>query len=158
MRDTVTLLWACLWAVVVGVPAGMWVLTRRLASSEIPPSGSRIDRWLYDRYPLRDTDRWRVRRAVLDGEELSDPLLRTAACGLAAAMLTGQIRGMSPKTGWLVLGAAGGLIVAILAVALGTGHYSILSGAVVGVPLMALAVVGLKRTQYQVERARQLNE
>lgn len=163
MNIPVGWLWTVVTGIAVGVPAGAWAVTRwhppRPASSPADSRArlDRIDRWLYDRYPLRVTDRWRVRQAVIEGRELSEPKLRQAARDLATALLSGQMGGLGRKATPIILGADGCLLAAILAVALATGNYGILSSVIFGVPLLALSVRGMKRTRQRLERARRLN-
>ena len=157
-------LWAVVAGLAVGLPAAMWaVMIWSPARPSQSPAGprprlDRVDRWLYDRYPLRMAERWRVRQAVLDGRELSEPSLRQAAHDLAAALLTGQVGGISRKAMWMMLAADGCLIAAILAFALVTSRYSMLSSVIIGLPLMAAAIRSFIRTRQRVERAHLLNQ
>ena len=100
-RDTgrtafVMLAWVVLVVVAIGIPSGVWLRSRTLKPPREPygspvPKLDRVDRWLYDQYQLGNLDRSRVRQSVIDGRELSEPALRHAAHGLAAAMLAGQV-------------------------------------------------------------------
>ena len=66
-------------------------------------------------------DRAQITQAVIEGRELTDPWLRPAAHGLAAAMLTGQVGVLTRHTERKLLGAVLGLMIAIAAVALASG-------------------------------------
>lgn len=154
--------WAVVLVLAVGVPAAVWLRSQTMKPPHEPygspiPRLNRVDRWLYEHYQLGMMDRSRVSQAVAEGRELTEPRLREAARGLADARLIGQVGSVTRKTTWIMVGADGCLLVAGLAVALGTGRYGMLEPVIFGVPLMALAVRQSKRDRERAERARQLN-
>jgi hypothetical protein len=102
-------------------------------------------------------DRSRIVQAVIEGRELSEPALRHAAHGLAAAMLAGQVGILARSKERQLLGAALILMIAIIAVAAGTGKYAMLVPGVAGLALLPLSARMWKRDRQRVERAHQLN-
>jgi hypothetical protein len=96
-------LWVIVAILAVGLPAALWALTTwRPPPAYQPDPGprprlNRVDRWLYDRYALPVRERWRVTHAVTEGQELTDPRLRQAAHGLAAALLRGPDTRAQPE-------------------------------------------------------------
>jgi hypothetical protein len=154
--------WVVLVAVAVGIPAAVWLRSRTLKPPREPygspiPKLDRVDRWLYDQYQLGNLDRSRISRAVIEGRELIEPMLRPAAHGLAAAMLTGQVGSLTHSKERKLLGAALSLMIAIIAVAVATGRYAMLVPALAGLALLPLSARTWKRDRQRVERAHQLN-
>jgi len=157
--------WVVLVVVAVGIPVAVGLRSRSLKPPR-EPYGSpvpkpdrvdRVDRWLYDQYQLGNLDRAQINQAVIEGRELTDPRLRPAAHGLAAAMLTGQVGVLTRRTERKLLGAVLGLMIAIAAVALASGKFTILVPAVTGVALLPVSATMWTRDRRRVERARQLN-
>jgi uncharacterized membrane protein len=154
--------WVVLIVVAIGVPVAVWLRSRTLKAPREPygspiPKLDRVDRWLYDQYRLGNLDRSRVSQAVIEGRELSEPALRHAAHGLAAALLTGQVGGLTRSKERTFLGAAVALMIAIVAVAAAMGRYAMLLPGVVGLALLPLSARTWKRGRQRVERAHQLN-
>ena len=154
--------WVVLIVVAIGIPAALWLRSRTLKPPREPfgspiPKLDRVDRWLYDQYQLGNLDRSRISQAVIEGRELSEPALRHAAHGLAAAMLTGQIGSLSRSKERKLLGAVLALMIAIIAAAVATGRYAMLVPAVAGLALLPLSARMWKRDRQRVERAHQLN-
>lgn len=154
--------WVVLIVVAIGIPAAVVLRSRTLKPPREPfgspiPKLDRVDRWLYDQYQLGNLDRSRISQAVIEGRELSEPALRHAAQGLAAAMLTGQVGILSRSKERILLGAALGLMIAIVAVAVATGRYAMLVPGVAGLALLPLSARMWKRDRQRVERAHQLN-
>ena len=121
------------------------------------PKLDRVDRWLYDQYQLGNLDRAQITQAVIEGRELTDPRLRPAAHGLAAAMLTGQVGVLTRRTERKLLGAVLGLIIAIAAVAVATGKFAMLVPVATGVALLPVSARMWTRDRRRVEGAHQLN-
>lgn len=154
--------WVVLVVVAVGIPVTVWLRSRTLKPPREPygspiPKLDRVDRWLYDQYRLGNLDRSRVSQAVIEGRELSEPALRHAAHGLAAAMLTGQVGVLTRSKERALLGVAVALMIAIVAVAAAMGRYTMLMPGVVGLALLPLSARTWKRDRQRVERAHQLN-
>jgi Flp pilus assembly protein TadB len=154
--------WVVLVVVAVGIPVAVGLRSRSLKPPREPygspvPKLDRVDRWLYDQYQLGNLDRAQITQAVIEGRELTDPRLRPAAHGLAAAMLTGQVGVLTRRTERKLLGAVLGLMIAIAAVALATGKFTMLVPAVTGVALLPVSARMWTRDRRRVERARQLN-
>ena len=154
--------WALLIVLAVGVPAAVWLRSRNLKPPREPygspiPKLDRVDRWLYDQYQLSNVDRSRARQAVIEGRELSEPRLRQAAHGLAAAMLTGQVGSLTRKKERILIGADLGLMVAIVVAAIVTRKYTMLPPVLAGVALLPLAARTWTRDRQRVERAQRLN-
>lgn len=154
--------WAVLIVLAVVLPAAVWLRSRNLKPPREPygspiPKLDRADRWLYDRYQLSNLDRSRVTQGVVEGRELSEPALREAAHGLAAALLVGEIGWLTRKKERIFLGAALCLMATILVVAIVTGKYSMLAPAVIGVLLLPLVARAWKRDRQRIERAHRLN-
>jgi Flp pilus assembly protein TadB len=154
--------WVVLVVVAVGIPVAVGLRSRSLKPPREPygspvPKLDRVDRWLYDQYQLGNLDRAQITQAVIEGRELTHPRLRPAAHGLAAAMLTGQVGVLTRRTERKLLGAVLGLMIAIAAVALATGKFTILVPAVTGVALLPVSARMWTRDRRRVERARQLN-
>jgi hypothetical protein len=148
--------------VAIGIPAAVGLRSRTLKPPREPygspiPKLDRVDRWLYDQYQLGNLDRSRITQAVLEERELTEPRLRPAAHGLAAAMLTGQVGTLARSKERKLLGAVLGLVVAIAAVAVATGRCTMLVPAVTGVALLPVSAWLWKWDGKRVERARQLN-
>jgi hypothetical protein len=142
-------------------PAGIGLRSRTLKPPREPygspiPKLDRVDRWLYDQYQPGNLDRSRIAQAVIEGRELTEPRLRPAAHGLAA-MLTGQVGILARSKERKLLGVALALMIAIVAVAVATGRYTMLVPAVAGVALLPLSVRMWKRDRQRVERAHELN-
>ncbi len=155
--------WVVLVVVAIGIPAAVGLRSRTLKPPREPygspiPKLDRVDRWLYDQYQLGNLDRSRITQAVLEGRELTEPRVRPAAHGLAAAMLTGQVGTLARSKERKLLGAVLGLMIAIAAVAVATGRYAMLVPAVTGVALLPVSARMWKRDRKRVERAHQLNE
>ena len=154
--------WVVLVVVAAGIPVAVGLRSRSLKPPREPygspvPKLDRVDRWLYDQYQLGNLDGAQINQAVIEGRELTDPRLRPAAHGLAAAMLTGQVGVLTRRTERKLLGAVLGLMIAIAAVALATGKFTILLPAVTGVALLPVSARMWTRDRRRVERARQLN-
>jgi hypothetical protein len=146
----------------IGLPAAVWLRSRNLKAPR-EPSGSpipkldRVDRWLYDRFQLGNLDRSRIRQALIEGRELSEPALRQAAHDLAGAMLAGEVGSLTRKKERIMLGAGLCLMAAVLAVAIVTGKYEMLPTVVIGLVLLPVAARAWKRDRQRVERAHRLN-
>jgi Flp pilus assembly protein TadB len=154
--------WVVLVVVAAGIPVAVGLRSRSLKPPPEPhgspvPKLDRGDRWLYDQYQLGNLDRSRISQAVIEGRELSEPALRHAAHGLAAAMLTGQVGILARSEERILLGAALALMIAIVAVAVATGRYAMLVPAVAGLALLPLSARMWKRDRQRVERAHQFN-
>lgn len=154
--------WILLTVIAAGIPIAVWRRSRTLKPPREPygspiPKLDRVDRWLYDQYQLGNLDRSRVSQAVMEGRELSEPALRHAAHGLAAAMLTGQVGILARSRERKLLGAVVGLMTTIIAVAAATGKYAMLVPGVAGLALLPLSARMWKRDRQRVERAHQLN-
>jgi hypothetical protein len=154
--------WMVLLVVALGIPAAVGLRSRTLKPPREPygspiPKLDRVDLWLYDQYQLGNLDRSRIVQAVIEGRELSEPALRHAAHGLAAAMLTGQVGILARSKERQLLGAALILMIAIIAVAAATGKYAMLVPGVAGLALLPLSARMWKRDRQRVERAHQLN-
>ena len=156
------LAWVVLVVVAIGIPSGVWLRSRTLKPPREPygspvPKLDRVDRWLYDQYQLGNLDRSRVRQSVIEGRELSEPALRHAAHGLAAAMLAGQVGVLARSKERMVLGTAMALMIVIVAVAAAMGRYAMLVPGVAGLALLPLSARMWNRDRQRVERAHQLN-
>jgi hypothetical protein len=154
--------WAVLIVLVLGLPVGVFLRSRNLKPPREPygspvPKLDRLDRWLYDRYQLGNMERSRIRQAVIEGRELDEPRLRQAAHGLAAALLAGEVGGLTRKKERIYLSADLGLMAVILVVAILTAKYSMLASLVFGVVLIPLADRAWRRDRQRVERAHRLN-
>jgi hypothetical protein len=154
--------WMVLLVVALGIPAAVGLRSRTLKPPREPygspiPKLDRVDLWLYDQYQLGNLDRSRIVQAVIEGRELSEPALRHAAHGLAAAMLTGQVGILARSKERQLLGAALILMIAIIAVEAATGKYAMLVPGVAGLALLPLSARMWKRDRQRVERAHQLN-
>jgi hypothetical protein len=154
--------WLVVLALAIGLPAALWLLSRKLKPSRDAfggpvPKFDRVGRWLYDRHQLSDLDRWRVRQAVMKGRELQEPPLRQAAHNLAGALLSGQVGSFTRANQWIWLGVNLGLITTVAIVALVTRKYEMLGSLVFAVILLPLALRAFKRTRERVEHAYRLN-
>jgi len=154
--------WALLIVLAVALPAAVWLRSRNLTPPRELYDGpipklNRADRWLYDRYQLGNLDRSRIRQAVIEGRELSEPPLREAARGLAAAWLAGEAGWLTRKKERICLGADLCLMTVVLVVAIVTGRDSLLAPVVIGVLPLPLAARAWKRDRQRVERAHRLN-
>jgi hypothetical protein len=89
--------WAWVLALVVvvgvGLPVAGWLITRRAppprTADRLGAGSDTIDRWLLDQYQLPPRGRSRVRKAVFQGQQVSEAALAHAAAGLAARVLAG---------------------------------------------------------------------
>jgi hypothetical protein len=132
------LAWALALVVVIGVglPVTAWLITRRAPSPKtagrLGAGSDAIDRWLLDRYQLPPRDRSRVRKAVLQGQQVNDAALAQAAHGLATRVLAGgfKVQRVTQVLGWA------NLMLAIWFA--GTGIFLLTDGMVLGI----LALVG----------------
>jgi len=90
--------WALALVVVIGVglPVAAWLITRQLppprAMSRLGAGYDAIDKWLLDQYQLAPPERWRVRKAVFRGDQVSDAMLTPATHGPAIRVLGGGFR------------------------------------------------------------------
>ena len=93
----------------VGLPMAAWLITRRLppprAVSRLGAGYDAVDKWLLDQYRLAPHDRWRVRKVVFQGGQVSQAALTPAARGLATQVLTGGfwLLRLSRLLGWVDL-------------------------------------------------------
>ena len=156
--------WALALVVVIGVglPMAAWRLTQHMRPPRQVMGGpgprfDRIDRWLYDRYGFGVADRWRVRDAVLSGQELHEQPFRQAAQSLAAEMLTGKVGGLYRWAGWIRI--CSGLMVITTAVVVAVTHhsYAIIAIALVGLPQLVLGELYQKAVRERVEQGHRLN-
>lgn len=132
--------WAWVLALVVvagvGLPVAGWLITRRApppkTAGRLGARSDTIDRWLSEQYQLPLRDRSRVRKAVFQGQQVSEPALAHAAHGLAARMLAGGFTGqrVSQVTGWV------NLVLAICYA--GLGIFVLTDGSALGI----LALIG----------------
>jgi hypothetical protein len=100
-------------ALAVGVPIVAWSLSRKVRPWHVKPwrpagrwlSAGETHRWLMDHYQLGARDRWQVAHAVLGGGKLQ-PRLREPARGLAAALLSGELKTPGPTRPffWMIIG------------------------------------------------------
>lgn len=154
--------WVVVLALAIGVPAAAWLRSGNLkpsrdASVSPVPKLDGVDRWLYDRHRLSNLDRWRVRQAVMEGQELQQPALRQAARDLAGALLSGEVGSLTRRNQWISLGATVGLLAAVAIVALVTRIYSMFSSLAFGLIVLPLAARAFKRDRQRVEDAYHLN-
>jgi hypothetical protein len=130
--------WALALVAVIGagLPVAAWLITRRLppprAVSRLGAGYDAIDKWLLDQYRLAPNDRWRVRKVVFQGAQVSQAALTPAARGLATQVLTGGfwVLRLSRLLGWVDLLLAVGLAATGI-VMLITSHHA--EGLVLGV-------------------------
>jgi hypothetical protein len=106
----IAMAWAWVLALVVvvgvGLPVAGWLITRRAppprTAGRLGAGSDTIDRWLLDQYQLPPRGRSRVRKAVFQGQQVSEAALAHAAAGLAARVLAGgfTVQQVTKVVGW----------------------------------------------------------
>lgn len=158
-------------AIAVGLPVGAWLIIRRLPAPRAIRAArtgyDAIDKWLLNEYGLPPRERWRVRNAVFNGSQVSEPALARAVHELATRVLADGFRmlRLSRVLGWIDLAAAAGFAGAGTALLVtGRAQAELVLGAlglVNSVVFLLLGVAYAQVTPRQIrrraEQARRLN-
>jgi hypothetical protein len=151
-------------AIAVVLTIAAWWLGRKLNRPSADPelSGSdHVDRWLIRHHGLMSVgDCLRVRDAVYQGRALGDPVLKEAAHGLAAEVLSGRLRDRNPG---MLLPAAVNVVVGALTIGISLAYGGDRStlGAMGGTGWLLAGLVWVWRSRpprRMVKRAALLNE
>jgi hypothetical protein len=155
--------WAVVLIIAVGLPVTAWGVTRKMKAPKQVMGGpgprfERVDNWLYSKYRFGTMDRWRIRDAVLAGQELHEPPLREAAHSLAAAMLAGEVGTLYQRIGWIRTCSGLAVMVAAVVAAVMKDDYVIIAAGLAGLPQLGLGWQHQRTVRRHVEQACRLNE
>ena len=123
--------------------------------------GDRVDAWLVQNYPpMTLAERFEIREAVASGGLVRDPALKAAACGLAFALLNGQLRDRdTPLLATAAVTAIAGTVSVSINASIGGG---VMLDTVMGAFWLAVTVIVLLRyittpSRDKIKRALRLN-